>query len=86
MAEAHPGLIWQPTDVAPENMASIAAWAAHAGLPNLRPPVMLDASAPGWADAHTGQDMVILVNLLHLMSLRPLPAGRAGHQPRRRGL
>jgi hypothetical protein len=68
MAAAHPGVIWQPTDVAPENLLSIAAWAAHAGLPNLLPPVVLDASAPGWADAHTGQDVIVLVNLLHLIS------------------
>jgi hypothetical protein len=68
MAAAHPGVIWQPSDVAAENLISIGAWAAHSGRANLLPPVVLDASAPGWADAHSGQDVVVLVNLLHLIS------------------
>ncbi|OZB19693.1 MAG: hypothetical protein B7X55_02785 [Rhodobacterales bacterium 34-62-10] len=39
-----------------------------AGLPNLRPAIPLDATAPGWGAGHAGQDLIVLVNLLHLIS------------------
>jgi SAM-dependent methyltransferase len=66
-AAALPGLQWQPTDVDAANLASIAAWAAFARTTNLRPPRVLDATLPGWADACGGQDVILLVNLLHLI-------------------
>lgn len=40
-----PGLVWQPSDPDPDMRASIAAWAAAAGAPNLRPPLALDVAA-----------------------------------------
>lgn len=67
-AAALPGLDWQPSDGNPDALASIAAWAADAALPNLRPPILLDAAAPGWADRHNGYDLILAVNLLHLIS------------------
>ncbi|KZY36370.1 methyltransferase [Roseovarius sp. HI0049] len=67
-ARAFPGLTWQPTEIAAERRASIDAWAATEGLANLRPAVALDATVPGWADDHGGQDLIVLVNLLHLIS------------------
>lgn len=67
-AAALPGLRWQPTDGNPEALVSIRAWIAAAGLPNLAPPVVLDAGRPGWADAHPGQALTVVVNLLHLVS------------------
>src|SRR4051795_6469140 len=45
-AAAFPRLSWQPTDKDPESLASIAAWRDHARLPNLLPPLQLDASDP----------------------------------------
>ena len=66
-AKAIPGLIWQPSDANPENLASIAAWRAHDPQPNLRNPVVLDAASPGWAKAWPGQDVVLIINLLHLI-------------------
>lgn len=70
-APSLPGLDWQPTDLAPANMASINAWRAHAGCANLRLAALLDATAAGWAKAWGGQDAILLVNLLHLI---PVPA------------
>ncbi|MCC5983708.1 MAG: DUF938 domain-containing protein [Rhodobacteraceae bacterium] len=67
-AARFPGLIWQPSDLSAANLATIRARAARAALPNLRPPVMLDASAPGWAAPWAGQEAVLVVNLLHLVS------------------
>lgn len=37
-----PHLIWQPSDMDPDNLASIQAWRDDVGHPNLRPPVWLD--------------------------------------------
>lgn len=65
-ARRWPGLVWQPTDANPGNLASIAAWGA--GLDNLRPPMVLDACAPGWGAAQGGQDAICLNNLLHLIA------------------
>lgn len=53
---------WQPTDVEAGNFASIAAWAGDVA----RPPVLLDACAPGWS-AGGEWDAVLAVNLLHLV-------------------
>ena len=45
-AAALPHLVWRPTDPDAQARASIAAHAAAARLPNLLPPLELDASAP----------------------------------------
>ena len=66
-AKALPGLIWQPTDANPDNLISITAWRAHDPQPNLRPPVVLDAASPGWAKDWPAQDVVLIINLLHLI-------------------
>lgn len=63
-AAALPWIDWQPTDVNPDNLASIRAWSA---APNLRPPVVLDAAAAGWAAEWRPLDAILLVNLLHLI-------------------
>ncbi|MCU0912358.1 MAG: class I SAM-dependent methyltransferase [Rhodobacteraceae bacterium] len=67
-AAALPGLDWQPTEASPRMLASIEAWRAAAGLANLRAPVLLDATQPGWGRAHPGHDLALVVNLLHLIS------------------
>lgn len=68
LARRLPGLTWQPSDIDAARRRSIDAHAAQAGLANLRPAIGLDATAPGWAAAHDGQDLIVLVNLLHLIS------------------
>lgn len=60
------GLIWQPTDVDPANFASIRAWSATSAAAIL-PPVLLDATQPGWAGTTGRWDAILLVNLLHLI-------------------
>jgi SAM-dependent methyltransferase len=70
LARRMPGLDWQPSEIDDARRASIRAWAAEAGLPNLRAPVELDASTPGWADTHGPADLILLVNLLHLIPER----------------
>jgi SAM-dependent methyltransferase len=62
-AAACPALTWQPADLDPDALASIAAQRALAGLPNLLPPVRLDTSDPAsWPDA----DVVIAINMIHI--------------------
>ena len=67
-AQAFPGLDWQPTDLDPERLASIEAWRLAEGTENLRPPVALNAADPDWPERHGPADMILLVNLLHLIS------------------
>lgn len=67
-ARHFPGIDWQPSDIDPDNLASIAAHAADTGCANLRPPMSLDATQPGWSAKVTPQDAIVLVNLLHLIS------------------
>ncbi|MFX0547222.1 DUF938 domain-containing protein [Roseovarius sp. S1116L3] len=60
-----PHIEWQPSDIDPDRRASIDAWATTS---NIRPAIELDATATGWGAQHKGQDMIVLVNLLHLIS------------------
>ncbi len=66
-AARFPGIDWQPTDVAPDRLTSIDAHARAAGLPNLRAPLRLDATAPGWGALTDPVDAILLVNLFHLI-------------------
>lgn len=59
-----PGLTWQPTDPDPAACASIAAWAAEARLPNLRPPLELDVTAPVWPVAAAAA--IVCINMIHI--------------------
>src|SRR5262249_18011850 len=49
-ARHSPGIIWWPSDLNDAHLNSIAAWRAHAGLPNTGPPLRLDLANPGWGD------------------------------------
>lgn len=66
-AAALPGLIWQPSDSLPASVASIAAWTDHAACANLRAPLLLDATLPGWAEGMGRFDMVFVANIFHLI-------------------
>jgi hypothetical protein len=64
-ATSLPGLQWQPTDSNPEALASIAAWADHAGLPNFLPPLHLDAVHPDtWPLSQA--DAILNINMIHI--------------------
>jgi Protein of unknown function (DUF938) len=70
-ARALPHLQWQPTDLDPPALASIAAWRAEAGLPNLRAPLPLDVTAP-WPLERA--DAIFCANMIHIS---PWPATEA---------
>ncbi|WP_324263067.1 DUF938 domain-containing protein [Altererythrobacter sp. H2] len=63
-ARAFPQLKWQPSDADITALASIAEWAAEARLENLREPLHLDASAPGWPVDRA--DAVLCINMVHI--------------------
>ncbi|MEL6433044.1 MAG: DUF938 domain-containing protein [Pseudomonadota bacterium] len=62
-----PELDWQPSEVNPARIESIRIWREKAGLANLREPVTLDATHPGWSVRHGGQILIMLSNLMHLI-------------------
>ena len=68
LAAALPLLNWQPSDVDETRIKSIRCWSDDHHLTNLKPPCLLDATEEGWAADHYGQDLILLVNLLHLIS------------------
>ena len=70
LASALPHLSWQPSDVDAARIKSILCWSDDQHLANLNPPCFLDATAEGWAVEYHGQDLILLVNLLHLISTK----------------
>lgn len=63
-AERFPDLDWQPSDLHPDALASIAAWRDEAGLPNLCAPLPLDAAASEWPVERA--DAVLSINMVHI--------------------
>lgn len=63
-AAAFPHLNWQPSDPDPAGLTSIVAWRAEAGLANLAPPLMLDASAAEWPVGRA--DAILCINMVHI--------------------
>ena len=63
-ADRFQALDWQPSDTHPEALRSIRAWQSEADLPNLREPVVIDASAGDWPVDHA--DAVLNINMVHI--------------------
>ena len=79
-----PDLEWQPSDAHADALASIAAWRATAGLPNVREPLVIDAASPDWPIGKA--DALLNINMVHISpwasalgliagAARVLPAG-----------
>jgi len=64
LARHLPRLVWQPSDPDPQARDSIAAWAAEARLPNLRPPLHLDLEVTTWWRQRA--DALLCANVLHV--------------------
>jgi SAM-dependent methyltransferase len=47
-ARQTPDVIWWPSDLNEAHLKSIAAWRAHSGLPNIRPPQPIDLADAAW--------------------------------------
>jgi SAM-dependent methyltransferase len=71
-----PALTWQPSDADADNLASIAAWAAASGAANIRPPILLDVTAPDWGVE--GVAAILAVNMIHIAPWAAAEALMAG--------
>jgi SAM-dependent methyltransferase len=71
-ATHRPDLVWWPSDLNEQHLRSIAAWRAHAGLSNVRPPHRIDLSDPGWFATLRQQDgpaelaAIFCANVIHI--------------------
>ena len=63
-ARTFPDVVWQPSDPDPDARGSIAAWREEAALPNLLPPLALDAAAAEWPIDRA--DAVLCINMVHI--------------------
>ena len=84
-AEALPGITWQPTDRSAEALDILRARRDATDLPNLAPPLVLNAAEPdGWPPVHA--DAIVCINMIHISpwaatmgllagAARVLPAG-----------
>lgn len=67
-----PDLVWWPSDLNPAHLRSIAAWCAAAGASNIRAPLRIDLSEPGWcAELRDGRGpaalaAVFCANVVHI--------------------
>ena len=75
-ARRSPEITWWPSDLNAQHLKSIAAWRAHAGLANLRPPLQIDLSDPAWCrQMHDGSGpgkllAVLCANVIHIAPWR----------------
>lgn len=63
-AERFPALEWQPSDIHPDALESIEAWRSAAALPNVRPPLTIDAASSDWTVERA--EAVVSINMLHI--------------------
>jgi SAM-dependent methyltransferase len=69
------GMTWWPSDIHESHLKSIAAWRAHSGVANLRPPQRIDLSDPDWSwtgDAGRNAPLtaMLCINVLHISPWR----------------
>jgi hypothetical protein len=71
-----PDITWWPSDLNEQHLKSIAAWRAHAGLTNIRPPLRIDLSDPLWCpQMHDGSGpgellALFCANVIHIAPWR----------------
>ena len=59
-----PDLRWQPSETHDSALASIKAWRGESDCPNLRAPIVIDASAADWPIDRA--DAVLNINMVHI--------------------
>jgi Protein of unknown function (DUF938) len=71
-----PEITWWPSDLNEQHLKSIAAWRAHAGSLNIRPPLRIDLTDPLWCpEMHDGGGpgellAVFCANVIHIAPWR----------------
>jgi SAM-dependent methyltransferase len=67
-----PDITWWPSDLNEAHLKSIAAWRAHAGLANIRPPLRIDLTGADWFPADGPKKLlaVFCANVIHIAPWR----------------
>jgi len=67
-----PEITWWPSDLNEAHLNSIAAWTAHAGLSNIRPPLRIDLTRADWFPADGPEKLlaVFCANVIHIAPWR----------------
>ena len=71
-ASQRPDLVWWPSDLNDNHLASIAAWRRHAGLSNIADARRIDLSDPNWAAAFQAEGgpqrltAIFCANVIHI--------------------
>jgi SAM-dependent methyltransferase len=79
-----PDIVWWPSDLNEAHLKSIAAWRAHAGLSNVRPPLKIDLTDPGWDAKMQGAGFppkllaIFCANVIHIAPWRVAEGLMAG--------
>jgi hypothetical protein len=63
-AQTFPHLNWQPSDYDDAGLCSIGAWSAEAGLPNILPPLRIDAISADWPPISA--EAILCINMVHI--------------------
>lgn len=63
-AERFPNLEWQPSDIHPDALRSIAAWREGSGRTNLLEPIAIDAAKPDWPIDQA--NAILSINMVHI--------------------
>lgn len=67
LTRALPNIHWHSGDPSPESRASIAAWIAHAELPNLSGPHAIDVTMDDWnVGEKAAFDAMVSINMIHI--------------------
>ena len=76
LARHAPFVAWQPSDVDPAALASIAGWRDETNLPNLLRPIELDVTRSPWPVAKA--DAIVCINMVHIAPIEAALALFAG--------
>ena len=71
-AETFYNLEWQPSDIDPKRLDSIKTYIQEGDHENIRTPLLLDVTASNWAKKINGYDVIITINIFHLISNREM--------------
>ena len=71
-AQTFYNLEWQPRDIDPKRLDSIKAYIQEGDNENIRTPLLLDVTACDWAKNINGYDVIITINIFHLISNREM--------------
>ncbi|XP_060116500.1 methyltransferase-like 26 [Heteronotia binoei] len=71
-AQGLPNVLWQPSEVDAKCMQSISAFTKALGLPNVKPPIFLDASQSWetWGLRPSSLDLIVNINMMHISDIR----------------